>query len=68
MAAIKRLLPVTEVADLLGCGRTHVYELIATRKLATVDIGVGRAKTRIHEDELARYIAAHTTGRKRGVA
>lgn len=62
--AVKRLLPLTEVADVLGSSLQHVYNLVAARRISTVDIGIGRAKTRIHEDELARYIERNTVGRR----
>lgn len=35
----KRLLDVREVAAILGCGRTYVYELIGTRALPTIKLG-----------------------------
>lgn len=62
---VKRLLPVAEVADVLGCCRKHAYNLIAAGLISTVQIGVGRAKTRVHEDELARFIASQTTKARR---
>lgn len=61
--AAKRLLAVSEVAEAWGCCVQHVYNLIAAGHLTTVNIGMGRAKTRIHEDEVARYIKANTYGR-----
>jgi excisionase family DNA binding protein len=35
----KRLLDVREVAAILGCGRTYVYELIGTRALPAIKLG-----------------------------
>lgn len=58
--AAPALLRVTEVAERLSCGRTHVYELIAAGKLAAVNIGIGRSQTRIREDDLEAYIEART--------
>ena len=57
---------VTETAELLGCSGMHVYRLIAAGELEAVDIatpGAGRAKTRIRDDDLARYIDRNTRGR-----
>jgi excisionase family DNA binding protein len=52
---------VAEVANLLSCTRQHIYNLISRGQLSTVHIGMGRAKTRISETELATYIKRHTT-------
>jgi len=54
------LLRVSEVATRLACSRQHVYDLIADGVLAAVDIGMGRAQTRVREDELAAYIDRRT--------
>lgn len=66
-----RLHTIPEVADLLCCCREHVYNLIARGDLDVVDIGIrGRAKSRVPDDSLARYIAARRRNAKRlrGVA
>jgi excisionase family DNA binding protein len=39
LALSKRLLDVREVATVLGCGRTYVYELIGTGALPVVKLG-----------------------------
>lgn len=54
------LLRVSEVAARMQCSRQHVYDLIAAGQLAAIDIGMGRAQTRVREDELEAYIAART--------
>lgn len=68
--AAPKLNSIPEVAERLRCSRDHVYDLITTGRLAVVNIGIGRSRARITEDELARFIAANTYGtkRKRGVA
>lgn len=48
-----RLLDVNQVADVLGCGRTLVYELLGRGELARVKIG---RLTRIPSSELDRYV------------
>lgn len=61
--AAPRLLRIPEAAEHLGCSKDHVYDLIAGGKLAVVNIGTGRSKSRVAETELARYIKANTYGR-----
>ena len=46
-------LTVTEVAELMGCGRTTVYALIKSGELRTVKVGSCR---RVHADDLAEYL------------
>jgi excisionase family DNA binding protein len=59
-----RLLTIPETAGRLACSRAHVYRLIADGSLGhPADIarpGARRAKTRVREDELARYIDGRT--------
>ena len=47
------LLRVEEAADLLGLGRSKVYELLAAKQLESVSIGRSR---RIPTDALERYV------------
>ncbi|HET8682051.1 MAG TPA: helix-turn-helix domain-containing protein [Micromonosporaceae bacterium] len=54
------LLPVAEVAKLWRCSAEHIYELIRRGELRSVDIGNGRAKTRVPESALAEYIGRRT--------
>lgn len=54
------LYPVSEVAELWRCSREHVYDLIRRGKLRTVNLGTGRAKTRIPESALKAFTAAGT--------
>lgn len=49
------LLPVTEVAALWRCSARHVYRLIAHGQLRTVQIGNGRAKTRVPASALIEF-------------
>jgi excisionase family DNA binding protein len=58
-----QLLRIPEAAGRLGCSERHVYRLISQRALSVVDIatpGSRCSKSRIREDELARYIDAQT--------
>jgi excisionase family DNA binding protein len=62
-----RLLPILEAAQRLGCSDDHIYRLIAAGALSVVNIaqpGAQRSKSRIREDELARYIDAQTRNAK----
>ena len=52
------LLKPIEVAQLLGVGRTKVYELIAAGKLPTVYLG---PSVRVPADALRRWIEESTT-------
>lgn len=53
----KLLLTAEEVADLLGIGRSKVYELIATRRLGSVKIGACR---RVTAEQLHAYVRSLT--------
>lgn len=55
-----RLMSVTEAAEVLSCSRGHVINLIAKGHLRGVDIGIGRAKTRVYPEDLQAYIASKT--------
>lgn len=55
-----RCLRVPDAAEVLACSRDHVYDLIARGELRAVDIGHGRAKTRIRTDDLQAYIDRRT--------
>src|SRR5450432_741606 len=52
------LLTVPEVAFMLGCGRTLVYELIGSRQLPIVKIG---RLTRVPVDAVDEFIAGRVT-------
>jgi excisionase family DNA binding protein len=54
------LLSVARVAEVLDCSRGHVINLVAKGHLRGVDIGIGRAKTRIRQSDLEAYIASKT--------
>lgn len=49
------LFPVSEVAELWRCSEQHIYNLIARGRLRTVQIGNGRAKTRIPASALIEF-------------
>jgi len=60
-AARVQLLTPAEAGERLRCSERHVYRLIATGKLRTVDVGLPgsqQAKTRVSEADLAAYIKA----------
>jgi excisionase family DNA binding protein len=72
-AAAEALLPVSEVAELWRCSRQHIYNLISTGQLRSIQAGAARqAKTRIPESALAEFVARRSvkakTGRKPRVA
>lgn len=50
------LYPVAELADLWRCSKNHIYDLIAARELRCVQLGNGRAKTRIPESAVAEFL------------
>lgn len=58
----RRLISVTAAAERLACSRAHIYRLIATGALRSVDIHAEgtRTKTRIYDDELEQFIDART--------
>ena len=53
----KLLLTADEAAQVLGIGRSKVYELLASRQLASVKIGTCR---RIPADALRAYVLTLT--------
>lgn len=55
-----QLLTIPQTAQRLGLGRTAVYQLIATGELRSVDLGHGRSKTRIREDDLLDFVEKRT--------
>ena len=51
-------LTIPQTAERLGCGRTHVYDLIACGELAVIDIsrpGAKRSETRVPESSIEEY-------------
>lgn len=54
------LLSITEVARRLDCSRDTVERIVDRGELAVVDIGNGRAKSRIRCSELEQWIDART--------
>lgn len=60
---------IPQVADALGCGKSHVYNLLSSGELRAVDISrTGRPKTRIRTDDLAAYIERQTRETRKGAA
>ena len=52
----RALLTVREVASMLGCGRTLVYDLIGARELPVVKVG---RLTRVPIDAVGQFIRGH---------
>lgn len=57
--AVEPLYSVRDVAELWGCSRQHVYNLIARRELRTEDIGISRSKTRVPASALIEFKNRH---------
>jgi excisionase family DNA binding protein len=57
----RALLTVPEVAFMLGCGRTLVYELIGSQQLPIVKIG---RLTRVPADAVEDFVSVRTTSRR----
>lgn len=53
----ERLLTPEELSELWSCSKSHIYNLISRGELRIVDLGNGRAKTRIPESAAAEYVA-----------
>lgn len=66
-AAPEALLPVSEVAQLWRCSPDHVYALISSGELRSLNLARGRAKTRIPESALAEFVARNSR-RTKGTA
>lgn len=59
----EQLLTLPETAEALGCSRMHVYRLIRSGALTSVNIALPeakRSKTRVPASELQRYLSEHT--------
>lgn len=54
------LYSVATLARMWECSRWHIYDLIARGELASVQLGIGRAKTRITAAAAETYIARKT--------
>ena len=54
------LLTIPETAERLRVSENTVYRRIASGELRAVDLGNGRAWTRVRTDDLARYIDKRT--------
>lgn len=49
--------PIPDAAQVLGIGRSTLYELIAEKKITAIKIG---RRTLIAQDELERYVRSLT--------
>ena len=55
--------PIPDAAQVLGIGRSTLYELIADKKISTIKIG---RRTLISQDELERYVRTLTAESEAG--
>lgn len=55
------LYPVAELAELWRCTPQHIYNLIAARELEATQVGIGRAKTRISQAAVAKFLSRRTS-------
>jgi len=62
------LYPVAEVAEMWRCSREHVYEQIRRGRLRSVQIGTGKAKTRIPESALTDFVEKNSRRTKERAA
>lgn len=62
-----KLHPVSAVAEMWECSDDHIYRLIAAGEIEITDIGCGRAKIRISDEALKKYIATRTKRTSRRV-
>ena len=56
----EELVPVAELAEKWRCSKNLIYDLIASGQLRSVNLGRGRAKTRIPESAIADYLKANS--------
>lgn len=63
-----RMYSVKALAEEWECSDQHIYNLISRGELESVDIGHGKAKTRIPIAAVERYIAKHTRRATKGRA
>jgi hypothetical protein len=57
-----RLYLVAEVAGILRCGKTNVYDLLGERALARTTIGAGKRGMRIRGSDLLAFLDARREG------
>lgn len=63
----EELYPVSELATRWRCSIDHIYDLIAKGELRTVQLGIGRAKTRIPASAAAEFIERRSPKRDRSL-
>jgi hypothetical protein len=57
-----RLYLVSEVADLLRCGKTNVYDLLNEGDLARTPIGAGKKGLRVRGSDILAFLDARREG------
>jgi excisionase family DNA binding protein len=55
------LYPVSELATMWRCSPGHIYDLIARGELRHIQLGTGRAKTRIPASAAAEFVARRSS-------
>lgn len=53
---------VQEVAKLLRCGQTNVYELASSKQLAVVQVGAGKKGFRVRGSDLLAFLDSRKVG------
>lgn len=51
-----------EVADILRCGKSNVYELITSGELAVIRVGAGKHGMRIKASDIDAFLESRRTG------
>ncbi len=62
MTETVRLYPIAKAAEVLGIGRTFMYQLVNSGQIRVVELGNTRAKQRIRADDLQAFIESRTYG------
>jgi hypothetical protein len=57
-----RLYLVAEVADILRCGKTNVYDLLGAGTLARTTIGAGKKGLRVRGSDLLAFLDSRRAG------
>lgn len=53
--------PVAHLAEKWHCSKNHVYDLIAKGELRSIQLGLGKAKTRVPQSAVDEYEQRHAT-------
>lgn len=64
MTETVRLYSVVKAAELLGVGKTYMYNLVNSGQVRVVELGAGKPKQRVRADDLQAFIDSRTYGGK----